>query len=222
MADSKLRPHLRVERFVAEAPYKRPAGGGGGSKDYGRTYDQHAENLKRDTAAAWATADSLLSHRQDAEGVAGAYLAFETAVDASLPNLEWKTQGLRLATAQRDSDGRVVGAVFVPDDARAFLDEKLTEYGRDRAERSGEPRHKNRFVSLEGLAAARLETLWVDKRPIPEGPDPEWWECWCWPDRIKSLEVKAEKLNLPVSVTAYPSPNDFWFSCTPTPRRWLA
>lgn len=199
MADGKLRPHLRVERFATEAPYKRPPGGGGGGKDYGRTYDQHAEALKRDAAAAWATADGLLSHRQDAEGVAGAYLAFETAVDASLPDLEWKTPGVRLATAQRDSEGRVVGAIFVPDEARDFLDEKLTEYGRDRAEKSGEPRHKGRFVSLERLAAARLETLWVDKRPIPAGPDPEWWECWCWPDRVQNLEVKAEALNLPVS-----------------------
>ncbi len=92
-----LRPHLRIDRFAREAPYQRPRGGGGGRKHYGRAFGQHAEDLKRDLATAWADADSLFAQREDAVGEAGGYVSFSTAVGAPLPNLEWKSQGMRLA-----------------------------------------------------------------------------------------------------------------------------
>ena len=148
--------------------------------------------MKKDAATAWATADSLLSQRGDVVGVPGAYLAFETAPDASLPDLQWKRPGIRLAAAKRDDAGKASGAIFVPDDAREFLYEKLTAYALTEAT-------KNRFAPIERFSAARLETLWVDSRPAPADDTADWWECWCWPDRVHNVELKAEQLGLPVS-----------------------
>jgi hypothetical protein len=193
-----LRPHLRIDRFAHEAPYQRPRGGGGGRKHYGRAFGQHAEDLKRDLATAWADADGLLAQREAAVGEAGAYVSFSTALGAPLPNLEWKSQCLRLAAARRDSEGRTEGAIFVPDDARDFLDEKLTSYG-TQTRKSGLQQNEERFAPIDRFAGARLQDLWVDTRPMPDGPDPGWWECWCWPDRVHNLESKATHLNLPVS-----------------------
>jgi Subtilase family len=198
MANNDPKPHLRVDRFAEPAPYQRPKGGGGSKSDFGRTYDQHAESLKREVAEAWAEADSLLASRDHPEGTPGAYLAFETAEDAALPDLEWKTKGLRLAAAKRDDDGRASAAVFVPDEARDFIQTKLNEYGTERTDK-GEPVNKQRFIAIDRFSAARLETLWVDKRPMPTGEQPDWWECWCWPDRLHNLEMKAQTLHLPVS-----------------------
>ncbi|MFI4936113.1 MAG: S8 family peptidase [Caulobacterales bacterium] len=128
----------------------------------------------------------------------GAYLAFQTAPDANLPDLEWKRQDMRLAAAKRDPEGRVSAAIFVPDEARLYLEEKLTEYGRERTGK-GEPVNKARFAAIDRFSAARLESLWVDNRPLPAGLAVDWWECWCWLDRVQNLEVKAMALGLPVS-----------------------
>lgn len=193
-----LRPHLRIDRFATEAPYKRPKNGGGGNPNYGREFGQHAEDLKRNLATAWAGADGLLFEREGVVGQAGSYVAFQTAIDAPLPNLEWKRDGLRLAAAQRDAEGRAAGTVFVPDTARGFLEEKLTGYG-TRTTASGRQENEARFAAIDQFAAARLIDLWVDSRPMPEGEAAQWWECWCWPDRLHNLEAKAAHIGLPVS-----------------------
>ena len=198
MADQEPKPHFRIEKFASPAPYQRPRSGGSSKRDFGRTYEQHSEALKREVADAWAAADSLLNLRQQPEGVPGAYLAFETAPEANLPDLEWKTKGLRLAAAKRDEAGRASAAVFVPDEARDFLAEKLTQYGTEKTEK-GEPVNKPRFVAIDRSSAARLETLWVDNRSIPTQDVLTWWECWCWPDRPASLEAKVQSLGLSIS-----------------------
>lgn len=192
-----LRPHLRIDRFATEAPYQRPRGGGGNRNTYGREFGQHAEDLKRDLAGAWADADSLLFHREAPVGEPGAYVAFETAVDAPLPSLEWKREGLRLAAATRNEEGRAVGTVFVPDTARGFLDENIARYGAPTTGRRQQ--NEARFVAIDRFFAARLADLWIDGRDMPEGDAAQWWECWCWPDRIHNLEAKAASIGLLVS-----------------------
>ena len=197
MADQK-KPHLYIDKFAQAVPYRRPKIKFPKAGDFGRTFQQHSEQLKRDAAEAWAQADSLLNGRQDPTGTPGGYLSFETARDAQLPNLEWKSEGVRLAAAKRDAEGKTSGAIFVPDTARDFLADKLTKYGSE-VTRGGSAVNQARFAPLEKFSAARLETLWVDNRPVPvEGPE-AWWECWCWPDKVQNLKTKAIALNLAVS-----------------------
>lgn len=184
------RQHLRIDQLVDLKPYQRPKRGMGG-RDPGRATEKHAEALKQEIATAWAAANELIEARDGAvAGEAGRYLDFETLPGFPLPDLNWKSKGIRLASAFHSPTGATEGTIFVPDDAQAFLTEKLDEYKTRRGKR-GVPSHQGRFASIEHFRAARLESLWVDRRPMPPPAVPTWWECWCWPDRAPNLEVKA-------------------------------
>ncbi|SEK00161.1 Subtilase family protein [Sphingobium sp. AP50] len=184
------RSHLNIDAFATAKPYQRP---NQGPRDgVQRATEQHAENLKRQLATAWADMTSLVSSRDGSPaGNAGTYLDFETLPYQPLPDLTWATQGIRLATADRKSDGTARGTLFVPDTARTFLKEKLDEY-RDRRGARQRPAHESRFAAIERLFASRLTSLWVDRRPLPASDVLTWWECWCWPDRVDHLVAKAE------------------------------
>lgn len=190
MVSGYIRQHLRIERFVDLRPYKRP-NRAMGSKDLGRETEQHAEQLKRDLAVAWASTDGLIAERDAVfTGEAGRYLDFDTLPDQPLPDLAWASKGIRLASASRADDGVAKGTLFVPDDAQSFLDTKLDEYRSNRGDK-GRPSHEARFVAIEHFRAARLESLWVDSRTIPNAGVLTWWECWCWPDRVQNIDAKA-------------------------------
>lgn len=125
----------------------------------------------------------------DFRGVPGLYVDFETLPGQPLPDLNWKSKGIRLATAEYSGEGAARGTIYVPDDQRGFVEEKLNEYQTKRGKR-GAPSHEARFAAIERFRAARLESLWVDSRPIPDDGAQVWWECWCWPDRLANLEAK--------------------------------
>lgn len=184
------RQHLRIDHFVDLKPYRRP-NRMVPARDLGRETERHAESLKRDLAQAWADAEGLLAAR-DAKGVGapGRYIDFETLPDQPLPDLTWTSKGIRLASAARSPDGATTGTLFVPDAQQAFLNSKLDEYQNKRGSR-GRPSHENRFASIEHFRAARLESLWVDTRPMPDDGIVTWWECWCWPDRVANFNAKA-------------------------------
>lgn len=182
--------HIRIDAFGKAMPYQRPK-----RKITPRTAEReterHAEALKRDLAAAWAAADVAISARpDDFEGQAGRYIDFETLADFPLPNLNWTSQGIRLARADRAPDGTAQGTIYVPDAAFGFLDEKIEAYRTRRGER-GRPSNEDRFAAIEHFRAARLQSLWVDSRPLPDEGELSWWEVWCWPDRTANFEARA-------------------------------
>lgn len=158
---------MRVDQFVELKPYRRPR-----RKitavDLGRETERHAESLKRELAEAWADAESLFAAR-DAEviGTSGRYVDFETLPNQPLPDLTWKSKGIRLAAAGRSVDGATTGTIFVPDGQKDFIDGKLDEY-REKRSAKGKAAHEKRFASIEHFRAARLESLWVDSRAMPE------------------------------------------------------
>lgn len=190
MANDYKRQHIRVDNFVDLKPYQRPKRGMGGN-DYGRETEKHAENLKREAAQAWAAADGLIASRDaDVLGQPGRYLEFETLADAPLPDLNWKSKGIRLANADRTDDGAARGTIFVPDNAQDFFNSKIEEYKTKRG-KNGDPSHQAKFAAIEHFRAARLESLWKDSRALPDEAENVWWECWCWPDRVGNFEAKA-------------------------------
>lgn len=193
MANDYKRKHIRVDNFVDLKPYQRP-NRAMGRNDYGRETERHAEHLKREAAQAWANADGLISSRDaDVAGQPGRYLEFETLADATLPNLNWKSKGIRLANADRNADGAARGTIFVPDNAQDFFNAKIEEYETKRGV-NGDPSHQARFAAIEHFRAARLESLWKDSRALPNEAEIVWWECWCWPDRVGNFEAKANSV----------------------------
>lgn len=194
MPSGYKRQHLRIDHLAVLKPYKRPARAMSRA-DPGRETEQHAEALKKDLASAWAATNELIEARDaDVAGSPGRYVDFETLPDFPLPDLDWTSKGIRLASAARASDGAVEGTLFVPDKSQDFLTEKLQEYKVQRGAQ-GRPSHEQRFAAVEHFRAARLESLWVDSRSIPAPDAVTWWECWCWPDRVPNLEAKAVTAN---------------------------
>ena len=195
MPSGYKRQHLRIDHFADLKPYKRPTRGMSRA-DAGRETEKHAEVLKKDLASAWAATNELIEAR-DAEiaGTPGRYLDFETLSDFPLPELDWRSKGIRLASALRAREGTIEGTLFVPDKSKEFLSEKLDEYKVQRGA-GGRPSHEQRFATVEHFRAARLESLWVDSRPIPVPAVATWWECWCWPDRVANLEAKVASINV--------------------------
>lgn len=190
MVSGYIRQHLRVDRFVDLKPYKRPKRAMG-ARDLGRETERHAEQLKRDLAAVWANAEGIIAERDGAfAGEAGRYVDFDTLPNEPLPDLSWTSKGIRLASASRSDEGIAQGTLYVPDDAQAFIEAKLDEYRSNRGSK-GRPSHEARFVAVEHFRAARLESLWVDPRPLPAPGVATWWECWCWPDRVQNFDAKA-------------------------------
>ncbi|MFC0206677.1 MULTISPECIES: hypothetical protein [Novosphingobium] len=176
MPSGYRRQHLRIDHFVDLKPYKRPNRMVPG-RDLGRETERHAESLKRDLAQAWAGAEGILSLR-DAQvvGEPGRYIEFETLPEQPLPDLNWTSKGIRLASVARSDEGATIGTIFVPDAQQEFLDMKIDEYQSKRG-KSGRPSHEARFASIEHFRLARLESLWVDARPMPAEGAPTWWEC---------------------------------------------
>lgn len=190
MPSGYKRQHLRIDRFVDLKPYKRPNRMVPG-RDLGRETERHAESLKRDLAQAWASADGMLALRDpDVAGEPGRYIEFETLPEQPLPDLNWSSKGIRLASTARSAEGATIGTIFVPDAQQEFLNTKLDEYHSKRGKK-GRPSHEGRFASIEHFRLARLESIWVDTRPMPDEGIATWWECWCWPDRIANFDAKA-------------------------------
>lgn len=190
MPSGYKRQHLRIDHFVDLKPYRRP-NRLVPVRDLGRETERHAENLKRELAQAWASAEGLTAARDaDVAGAPGRYIEFETLPDQPLPDLTWCSKGIRLASAARSNEGATTGTIFVPDAQQEFLNTKLAEYQTVRGSR-GRPSHDKRFASIEHFRAARLDSLWVDTRPMPDKGVATWWECWCWPDRIANFDAKA-------------------------------
>lgn len=193
------RSHLRIDGFATAKAYQshRPPPRNG----LNRATAQHAEGLKRELASAWAAVTDLTAARDEVPvGKPGRYLDFEVLPFQPLPNLEWAREDIRLARTMRFPDGSAYGTLYVPDASRQSLVDRLDEYKTRRGTR-GRPAHENRFAALEHLSAARLESIWVDSRPLPIPGVMTWWECWCWPDRVDNLLSKATAAGVLVSAS---------------------
>ncbi|MDQ1153446.1 S8 family peptidase [Brevundimonas sp. SORGH_AS_0993] len=198
MPSAYNRRHIRVESFATAEAYRRP-NLAVVPRDYARIAAAHAEALSRDFASAIEAASArLLGERDATVGEPGAYVGVETAPNGPAPDLEWKTQGVRVSALDRTESGSVRGTLFVPDAAREFVTARLNEYGQERTA-AGKPRHDGRFAPIERFFEARLENLWTDSRALPEPHTSTWWELWCWQDRVQNAVTKAQALGLPVA-----------------------
>jgi hypothetical protein len=192
--------HIRIEAFRAGADYAPPQRNMSG-RSSGRNRDLHGRKLANELASAFARAHELLTARDPLvqSGKEGLYIEVESAEGGKLPNLSWTQQDIRLGATRLLETGAEIGALFVPATAEAFLTNQVHEYAHEDTPR-GKPKHQDRIEPIESFRAGTVESLWTDKRPLPESPNEQiWWECWCWHDRVRNLIQAADRLALRAS-----------------------
>lgn len=200
MASSYDLPHFRVEQFKVDRPYKRR------DKDLsnaGKTIKEgHGTRLREKLSLAFTAARSGQNGyfaENISESAQASYLEVELDADSTVPDLNWKTQNIRLSALRTLEDGSTLGALYVPHDAMDFLELKLQEYAEE-STRSGKPKNDAKFSSVESFTLGDIQTLWTDSRPFPEALSSTlWWECWCVSSKADQVRRIANNLKLRVS-----------------------
>jgi hypothetical protein len=90
-------------------------------------------------------------------------------------SLEFPYQEIVVLRSERNNDRTESALVFVPDDARAFLRERITDYGRDPGNRRRPD--VDRFEVLETVRAAPVTALFSEEVDLA-APEIVWWEVW--------------------------------------------
>jgi hypothetical protein len=112
-------------------------------------------------------------------------------------NLDFPTQQIAVLRTDRRDDGSEGAVLFVPDDARAFLQQRIVAYGNDPGEA---PRTDlERFEVIETIAAAPIASLFVGHVDFSDTTI-AWWELWLpgGPDRAARMATLARDANLDV------------------------
>ncbi|MBI6685078.1 S8 family peptidase [Pseudomonas viridiflava] len=200
MASSYDLPHFRVEQFKVDRPYKRR------DKDLSNAgkalKEGHGTRLREKLSLAFAAARSGQNGyfaENISESAQASYLEVELEADSPVPDLNWKTQNIRLSALRTLEDGSTLGALYVPHGAMDFLELKLQEYAEE-STRSGKPKNDAKFSSVESFALGDIQTLWTDSRPFPEALSSTlWWECWCVSSKADQVRRIANSLKLRTS-----------------------
>ncbi|ACI93531.1 Y4BN [Afipia carboxidovorans OM5] len=89
--------------------------------------------------------------------------------------LEFPTQDVVVLRSERNTDRTESALLFVPDDARNFLQGRITDYGRD----PGNQRRPDvdRFEAVETVRATEARSLFTGAVDLA-APDIVWWELW--------------------------------------------
>ena len=81
-----------------------------------------------------------------------------------MPDKGWANEGIRVTAVRIDDTGAQIGGFFVSLKAETFLTETLSSY----AGGGGSDSAAKRIERIERIAPGTIETLWVDRRPLPE------------------------------------------------------
>jgi hypothetical protein len=143
---------------------------------------------------------AALDAREDVpfQGRRGVYLEVRSDDDRRLPDLTWVREHIRLGAIRTENEVVEVGALFVPIEARDFLETKVREYATEDTD-GGQPRNNDKFSELNDVIQGSVRTLWTDVRTLPVAGQPTWWECWCWKSSEPNLLPAAGRLGLLVS-----------------------
>lgn len=194
------RPHFRIERFLSASRYVSPRTG---RTDRPLTVDrkEQAARLVRELSVAYMAARERVATRALAtrRKRPGVYVEVQSQPGQQIPELTWMKKGLRLGAVRMATDEVQVGALFIPDKAKDFFEEKLRSYGHDLTEGDKIP-FRDRFEYLNSIRTATVTSLWADSRALPDDKlRALWWECWTWRDAVQELRGIAGEIGFDVS-----------------------
>lgn len=210
-------PHIPIIRWRESAQYTYPKTRRQ-RRERRDDYHAHAEGLLQQLAVALgdvpaADADNRSAINGLKRGVLvelDTMMPGERAKATKVPALDFPGQGIAVLKSERLEDRTEKAIIFVPDDARNFLNDKLTAYGNDNL--GNQPRPDiDRFEVIEHFRPADSRALLSTGL---DGADAElWWELWLrgsdgqQPDAIADavaavftlagLQVHADRLRFP-------------------------
>ena len=179
-------PHVLINKFRETAPYEYPARKQK-RKPLRDDYSAHAATLLEQMAGALGNIPAAgADTRLFLQGLKlGSVVEISTLAPAEgsrtkatkIPSaLEFPAQDIAILRSQRNDDRTERALIFVPDDARGFLQNRIAAYGSGNLGNRPRP-DVNRFEVLEQFRAASGESLFVGD--VDFGSlTLVWWELW--------------------------------------------
>lgn len=190
------RSHVQIDIFRRSAGYVFPSTPRT-HRPLRQDYEAHAASLLDQLATALGDVPT-----PDTDGrvrIEGLKLGTNVAVSTLQPGereriaarklpttFDFAAQDIVVLHSERNGDRTETALLFIPDDARAFLRERLTQYGRPLG--NGPRPDLDRFEVVEKIEAAPATTLFVG--PINFASAAQvWWEIW-----IRNGDGRADRL----------------------------
>lgn len=183
--DTRDRPHIAIDAFRETAAYTYPSRNQE-RKPLRGDYAAHAAHLIQQLGVALGDVplpadDSRLTVQGLKSGTVVEITTLTPAEDSrtkavKVPTaLEFPTQDVVVLRSERNDDRTESALLFVPDDARAFLQARINDYGRD----PGNQRRPDvdRFEVVEEVRAIDAGSLFTGELDLA-APDIIWWELW--------------------------------------------
>lgn len=178
--------HISIDALRETADYEFPKRNQD-KKPLRADYVAHATSLLNQLANALG---QIPAQGQDArlqmEGLkAGTIVQIETVAPeegsrkkaVKLPTgIEFPTQEILVLQTRRNDDKTESALLFIPDDARAFLQDRLRDYGNENLGNRDRP-DVERFEAVEKIEVASASTLFIGDVDL-NAPDAAWWEVW--------------------------------------------
>jgi len=177
-------PHISINRWKDAAQYAFPKTKRN-ARERREDYHAHAEGLLDQLAAALGdipaqAADARIAIPNLKRGV---LVEVETmpptpqAKATKIPNgLEFAAQQITVLRSERNEDRTERAIVFVPDDARNFLNERITAYGVEELGNRERP-DVDKFEVVETFRQASAASLVVGSTNL-QSAERAWWELW--------------------------------------------
>ena len=208
--DARDRRHLSIDAFCESARYQVPGRPRNG-KPLRDDYAAHAETLLAQLAEALGPRRLPgADQRLQVNGLKLGEIVEVTTLPPQVgsrakaakvpPSLEFPGEDIVVLRAQRNDNRSESVLVFVPDDARLGLSERIREYGREPGtERRA---HLERFEVVERFSAPDETSLFTGAAVDLTLEDRVWWELWVrrrnGDDLLNSLVAAAGTANIDV------------------------
>lgn len=192
-------PHFRIEPFQRSDRYKVPPSGRDPA-GAGRDRKVEGARLTREFSAAYDAARQQVGAQlvNDRRKRSGVYIEVQSVPGQPIPELVWMSKGVRLGAVRPAENHTEIATVFVPHEAKEFIEKGLHSYTSAETPKGNVPL-KDRFEALAEIRTASVRSLWTDRRPFPLDNRSVWWECWTWKDQLLELRSIAEQIGFSIS-----------------------